>query len=145
MTLQCVDQPGIVHSLTSAILNCKGNIIENQEFTDPTTSQFSPVLEIKPESQKRGALILVTKESHCLRDILFLLELGELPIEIPLVMSNHEELRSLVESHGITFTSMVGIGKPAQEAAIKNEINSTILSCQVSKAQSLITKLMLVA
>jgi formyltetrahydrofolate deformylase len=150
VTLQCVDQPGIVHALTSAILECKGNIIENQQFTDPTTRtfimrtlfetelevidaenilrtetlQFSPVLEIRPEIQKRKALILVTKDSHCLRDILFLLELGELPIEIPLVMSNHEELRSLVESHGITFTSMVGIGKSAQEEAIKNEIKN---------------------
>jgi formyltetrahydrofolate deformylase len=150
VTLQCVDQPGIVNALTSAILECKGNIIENQQFTDPTTrtfimrtlfetelevvdaekilrsatSHFSPVLEIRPESQKRKALILVTKDSHCLRDILFLLELGELPIEIPLVMSNHEELRSLVESHGITFTSMVGIGKPAQEEAIKSQIKT---------------------
>lgn len=148
VTLQCVDQPGIVHTLTSAILECKGNIIENQQFTDPTTrtfimrtvfetelavsdaekvlrsatSEFSPVLEIRPESQQRRALILVTKDSHCLRDLLFLLEIGELPIEIPLVMSNHDELRSLVESHGIKFTSMVGIGKPAQESAIKKEI-----------------------
>ncbi|HUW87096.1 MAG TPA: formyltetrahydrofolate deformylase [Candidatus Paceibacterota bacterium] len=150
VTLQCIDQPGIVHALTSAILECKGNIIENQQFTDPTTrtfimrtlfeadlaveeaekilrsvtSGFSPVLEIRPASQKRKALILVTKESHCLRDLLFLLELGELPIEIPLVMSNHEELRSLVESHEITFTSMVGMDKPAQESAIKDEIQS---------------------
>lgn len=150
VTLQCVDQPGIVHALTSAILECQGNIIENQQFTDPTTrtfimrtvfetelaaseaekilrsatSDFSPVLEIRPESQRRRALILVTKDSHCLRDLLFLLELGELPIEIPLVMSNHDELRSLVESHGIKFTSMVGIGKPAQESAIKKEIDA---------------------
>jgi formyltetrahydrofolate deformylase len=46
---------------------------------------------------------LVTKESHCLRDLLYLLELGELPIEIPLVISNREDLKSLVESHGIPF------------------------------------------
>lgn len=150
VTLQCVDQPGIVHALTSAILECKGNIIENQQFTDPmtrtfimrtvfetelavndaeqvlrsATSDFSPVLEIRPESQRQRALILVTKDSHCLRDLLFLLELGELPIQIPLVMSNHDELRSLVESHGIKFISMVGIGKPAQESAIKKEIDA---------------------
>lgn len=66
----------------------------------------------------------MTKDSHCLRDILFLLELGELPIEIPLVMSNHEELRSLIESHGINFYSMVGMSKPAQESAIQDEIIS---------------------
>lgn len=150
VTLQCVDQPGIVHALTSAILECKGNIIENQQFTDPTTqtfimrtlfesdlavdeaeeilraatSRFSPLLEIRLDTHKRKALILVTKESHCLRDLLFLLDLGELPIEIPLVMSNHEDLRTLVESHGIAFKSMVGMTKPSQESAIENEIQS---------------------
>jgi formyltetrahydrofolate deformylase len=39
-SLQCADQPGIVHAMTSAVLNCGGNIIENQQFTDPTTNQF---------------------------------------------------------------------------------------------------------
>jgi formyltetrahydrofolate hydrolase len=117
-------------------------VAEAEKILRSATSHFPPVLEIRPESQKPKALILVTKDSHCLRDILYLLELGELAIEIPLVMSNHEELRSLVESHGITFTSMFGIGKPAQEAAIKNEINSTIRSCRALKVQSLITKLM---
>lgn len=128
-SLQCADQPGIVHAMTSAVLNCGGNIIENQQFTDnPTrtfvmrtrfeTSQglaaaqkslseglgtFSPSLHIRPTEQKPRALVLVTKESHCLRDLMYLLELGELPIEIPLVISNREDLKSLVESHGIPF------------------------------------------
>jgi formyltetrahydrofolate deformylase len=66
-------------------------------------SKFSPALHIRPTEQKPRALVLVTKESHCLRDLLYLLELGELPIEIPVVVSNHEDLRSLVESHGFTF------------------------------------------
>ncbi len=39
-SLQCADQPGIVHSMTSAVLACGGNIIENQQFTDPTTNTF---------------------------------------------------------------------------------------------------------
>jgi len=128
-TLQCADQPGIVHAMTSAILACGGNIIENQQFTDEPTNtfvmrtrfeitqgidvarkslnegleKFSPSLHIRPTESKPRALVLVTKESHCLRDLLYLLELGELPIEIPVVVSNHEDLRSLVESHGFTF------------------------------------------
>jgi len=128
-TLQCADQPGIVHAMTSAVLACGGNIIENQQFTDEPTNtfvmrtrfettqgidvarkslneglgKFSPTLHIRPTESKPRALVLVTKESHCLRDLLYLLELGELPIEIPVVVSNHEELRSLVESHGFTF------------------------------------------
>jgi formyltetrahydrofolate deformylase len=128
-TLQCADQPGIVHAMTSAVLACGGNIIENQQFTDEPTNtfvmrtrfetsqgleaaqkslneslcQFSPTLHIRPTDNKPRALVLVTKESHCLRDLLYLLELGELPIEIPLIVSNHEGLRTLVESHGFAF------------------------------------------
>lgn len=131
-TLQCEDQPGIVHAMTSAVLAAEGNIIENQQFTDPTTntfvmrtrfesaqnleraaavlraglSQFNPTLHIRPTHQKPRALVMVTKESHCLRDLLYLLELGELPVEIPLVISNREDLKDLVESHGIPFIYM---------------------------------------
>ena len=39
-SLQCADQPGIVHAMTSAVLACGGNIIENQQFTDPATNTF---------------------------------------------------------------------------------------------------------
>jgi formyltetrahydrofolate deformylase len=128
-SLQCADQPGIVHAMTSAVLSCGGNIIENQQFTDNNTNtfvmrtrfetsqdlnaankslseglgKFSPSLHVRPTDEKPRALILVTKESHCLRDLMYLLELGELPIQIPLVISNREDLQSLVESHGIPF------------------------------------------
>jgi formyltetrahydrofolate deformylase len=128
-TLQCADQRGIVHAMTSSVLACQGNIIENQQFTDPVTnsfvmrtrfetsssldtarkvlfeglSKFNPELTIKDNASPKRALVMVTKESHCLRDLLYLLELGELPIQIPLVVGNHEELKSLVESHGIKF------------------------------------------
>ena len=66
-------------------------------------SKFNPELNIRDKASPKRALIMVTKESHCLRDLLYLLELGELPIQIPLVVGNHEELKSLVESHGIKF------------------------------------------
>jgi formyltetrahydrofolate deformylase len=128
-TLQCEDQPGIVHAMTSAVLACQGNIIENQQFTDHATNtfvmrtrfetvqeiddarktlmagltQFKPALKIRPTEEKARVLILVTKESHCLRDLLYLRELDELPVEIPMVISNREDLKELVESHGIPF------------------------------------------
>ena len=151
-SLQCADQPGIVHAMTSAVLNCGGNIIENQQFTDPTTNQFvmrtrfetsqgidgahkslneglskfNPSLHIRPTAQKPRALVMVTTESHCLRDLLYLEELGELNVEIPLVISNREELRSLVESHGIKFLYLpvTADTKPAQEAEIHKQIQA---------------------
>ena len=128
-TLQCADQPGIVHAMTTAVLNCGGNIIENQQYTDHTTNtfvmrtrfetsqgmaaaqtslngelgKFSPTLQIRETAKKPRALVMVTAESHCLRDLMYLLELGELPIEIPLVVSNRQDLKQLVESHSIPF------------------------------------------
>ena len=149
-SLQCADQPGIVHAMTSAVLACDGNIIENQQFTDPVTntfvmrtrfetsqglvgatkslneglSKFKPTLQIRPTMQKPRALVMVTKESHCLRDLLYLQELGELNIEIPLVISNQQELRSLVESHGIKFLYLpiTPATKSDQEAEILKQI-----------------------
>jgi formyltetrahydrofolate deformylase len=145
-TLQCEDQPGIVHAMTSAVLACQGNIIENQQFTDHATNtfvmrtrfetaqgiaaaektllagltQFKPTLKIRPALEKPRALVLVTKESHCLRDLLYLLELDELPVEIPMVISNREDLKDLVESHGIPFhyLPISADTKTSQEAAI---------------------------
>jgi formyltetrahydrofolate deformylase len=150
-SLQCADQPGIVHAMTSAVLACDGNIIENQQFTDyPTNTfvmrtrfetkqslaeaekslreglgRFSPALHIRPTAEKPKALVLVTTESHCLRDLMYLLELGELPIEIPLVISNHSELKQLVESHGIPFMHLpvTATTKAEQEKVILQKIS----------------------
>ena len=150
-SLQCADQPGIVHAMTSAVLACGGNIIENQQFTDPSTNEFvmrtrfetsqglegaqkslneglakfNPSLHIRPTAQKPRALVMVTKESHCLRDLLYLEDLGELNIQIPLVISNREDLRTLVESHGIKFLYLPVSEetKVSQEAEILKQIS----------------------
>ena len=149
-SLQCEDQPGIVHAMTTAVLNCGGNIIENQQFTDPTTNQFvmrtrfetsqgidgahkslneglskfNPSLHIRQTAQKPRALVMVTTESHCLRDLLYLEELGELNVEIPLVISNREELRSFVESLGVKFffLPVTADTKASQEAVFLKQI-----------------------
>ncbi len=151
-TFTCKDTSGIVHTMTDAILKCRGNIIENQQFTDPLTgmfcmrtrfttdsslseseailkselSRFAPELKVRELNKRPRALILVTKESHCLRDLLYLRELGELPVEIPLVASNHEDLRSLVESHGIPFEHLQvnAQNKSGQESEIMARIKS---------------------
>ena len=150
-TLKCADQPGIVHAMTTAILNCAGNIIENQQFTDHATNtfvmrtrfetsqglqpaedslvsglaKFSPELKIRETAVKPKALILVTKESHCLRDLMYLLELNELPIEIPLVVSNREDLKDLVQGHGIPFLYLPidSSNKVEQEKILLNKIS----------------------
>ena len=139
-----------MHAMTTAILSCGGNIIENQQFTDPTTklfvmrtrfettqtldvatvalnkylSPFSPKLKISPSNVKPNILLMVTKESHCLRDLLYLYELGELKVTFPIVVSNHTDLKELVEAHGLTFHHMpiTKDTKLAQEAALEEII-----------------------
>jgi formyltetrahydrofolate deformylase len=149
-TLQCADQPGIVHAMTSSVLAAQGNIIENQQFTDPVTnsfvmrtrfetgasleksrevlseglSKFKPELTIRDNASPKRALVMVTKESHCLRDLLYLLELRELPIEIPLVVSNREDLRGLVEGHGIKFKFLPVDDKAKSEAELLSLISA---------------------
>ena len=151
-TFTCKDTSGIVHTMTDAVLKCRGNIIENQQFTDPLTglfcmrtrfttdsslrdseqilreqlTPFNPQLKVREVSKRPRALILVTKESHCLRDLLYLRELGELSVEIPLVISNHEELRAIVESHGIAFEFLPvdSHNKKSQENEIMARIES---------------------
>ena len=149
VTLQCKDQPGIVHAMTTAVLSAKGNIIENQQFTDPLTSDFvmrtrfetklelgevkrilnsgldhfKPKLQIRSLDQQKRVLILVTKESHCLRDLLYLQELGELPIEIAAVVSNHQDLKALVESHNIKFIDQSTLDKKPAETQISNLVD----------------------
>ena len=148
LTLQCKDQPGIVNAVTSAILICNGNIIENQQFTDPESldfvmrtrfetaesesdcqstlekvlRRFEPTLTLRSEAHKKKALVLVTKEDHCLRELLYLHDLNELPIEIPIVMSNHEVLRGISEGHGVPFDSIEGLSKSEQEKLITEAI-----------------------
>jgi formyltetrahydrofolate deformylase len=136
--------------MTSAVLAAEGNIIENQQFTDHATNtfvmrtrfesaqglekaaatlqaglaQFNPSLHIRPTEEKPRALVMVTKESHCLRDLLYLLELNELPIEIPLVVSNREDLKELVEAHNIPFLFLPieAANKAAQEQVLLAKI-----------------------
>jgi formyltetrahydrofolate deformylase len=88
-------------------------------------SKFNPSLHIRPTARKPRALVMVTKESHCLRDLLYLEDLGELNVEIPLVISNREDLRALVESHGIKFLHLpvTAETKVSQEAEILKQIN----------------------
>jgi len=143
-TLKCADQPGIVHAMTKAVLASGGNIIENQQFTDLATNifvmrtrfeskldlaaatsawqselaGFNPQLHLRPTEQPLRAMVMVSKESHCLRDLMYLQELNELNIEIPVIVSNHESLRSLVEQHGIKFEFVSSENKVKAEAKL---------------------------
>jgi formyltetrahydrofolate deformylase len=63
----------------------------------------SAVITLREYSRKKRVLVLVTKESHCLQELLYLQEIGEMEIEIPLIVSNRDELSAHATDHGIDF------------------------------------------
>ena len=130
LTLSCPDQPGIVRSIAAGVGHAEGNITESEQFSDPVTGLFSmrvefespltdldavrraveadiagldATLAVRPREQRRRTMILVSTADHCLMDLLYRYDRGELPVEIPVVVGNHDVLRPLVEAHGIEF------------------------------------------
>ena len=129
-TLQCHDKPGIVLETTTAIVALGGNILENDQFTDPVTDhfvmrtrfvadiddieavqgllfrhleRFRPTLRVRRESDRRRALVMVSKYDHCLAELLYRREQGDLPLDIPVIVSNHPDLAPLAATHNIPF------------------------------------------
>ncbi|KAK4234925.1 formyl transferase [Achaetomium macrosporum] len=143
LTLSCPDKPGIVHAVTGIFAREGHNILDLQQFSDPTSEKFfmrvhfgpSPsssssssaesngnggtehlrpafdalageyamTYDIRPVSQKPRVLVMVSKIGHCLNDLLFRAKTGQLPVEIPLIVSNHPDFAPLAASYGVEF------------------------------------------
>jgi formyltetrahydrofolate deformylase len=130
VTLQCLDGPGIVRAASSAIVEMHGNILENDQFTDPVTGQFcmrtrfetnvddvqlirgtlatelqrfEPTLRVRPVEVRRRALVMVSKFDHCLADLLYRREQGDLSLDIVAVVSNHPDLEELAARYGVPY------------------------------------------
>lgn len=130
LTLSCPDKPGIVHAVTGMLAAQKLNILDLQQFSDPTSEKFfmrvhfghadsaaaldAPLAElaeqlkfdsydVRPTSQKPRVMLMVSKIGHCLNDLLFRTKTNQLPIEIPMIVSNHPDFRPLAESYGVDF------------------------------------------
>lgn len=73
-----------------------------REFT-PIARGFDMTWSISDSSVRKRAVILVSKYDHCLADLLYRWKAGELPCDIPCVISNHDDLRAFVEGHGIAY------------------------------------------
>lgn len=131
LTLSCPDRIGIVHNVSGWLLNLHGNIIDAQQFGDLDTERFflrvhfvlpkpaevsalsdsfSSVAErFDMEAQfydaqrKARLLILVSRQGHCLNDLLFRTHSGQLPVEIAGIVSNHTDFAPMARSYGIPF------------------------------------------
>lgn len=82
--------------------------------------KFGMRFELRPAREARRVLIMVSKFAHCLNDLLFRARVGDLPIEVVAVVSNHRDHESLVQWHGIPFyhVPVTPDTKPAAEAEL---------------------------
>jgi formyltetrahydrofolate deformylase len=69
----------------------------------PIANEFSMDWRVTDSAQKKRVVLMASRESHCLADLLHRWHSHELDCDIPCVISNHDDLRSMVEWHGITF------------------------------------------
>lgn len=133
LLVKCPDKPGIVSVLSTFLLNYDANIIEsNQYSSDPENGTFFirieyhcdnlPLKSVEMEREfteiaadydmkysfnylnvRQRSAIFVSKEPHCLLELLWEWQNGDLETDIVVVISNYEDSRALVESMGIPF------------------------------------------
>jgi formyltetrahydrofolate deformylase len=132
LTLSCPDRPGLVHAVSGYLVEVRANIVESAQFEDVDTLRFfmrirfdlldaavtldavrtgfGPIAEthgmtweIVDAATPTRTLVLVSRLDHCLNDLLYRTRVGTLPITIPAVVSNHDDLRPLVERAGIAY------------------------------------------
>jgi formyltetrahydrofolate deformylase len=131
LTLACPDRPGIVHAVTTFLMEHGGNIRESQQFGDlehgrffmrigfetaaatdaetlrdsfaATAERFAMTYELWSARKPYRTLIMVSKQLHCLNDLLFRTTTGDLQIEVPLIVSNHLDAEPLAKTYGIDF------------------------------------------
>ncbi|MET4136496.1 formyltetrahydrofolate deformylase [Pseudarthrobacter sp. PvP090] len=91
-----------------------------EEAFAPVAEKFGMQWQLRAHGAKRRVLVMVSKFEHCLNDLLFRARIGELPIDIVAVVSNHPDHRGIVEWHGIPFfhVPVTADTKPAAEAAL---------------------------
>ena len=158
------DQPGLVSRISNFIFENGGNIINLHEHVDQiekiisvrvswemehfkisqdkVRDVFAPIAEkmnmdwqIKFSGDKSRVAIFVSKYDHCLLEILWRHKNGEYPIDISLIISNHEDLRYLADQYGIPYFvfSVNKENKTEQEAKelallAENQIDTVILA-----------------
>ena len=133
LLLHCPDKPGLISELTNFITVNNGNIIYLDQYVDHTEEQFFMRMEweldkfLIPQEkiseyfntlyaakhqmqftiffreQKPRMALFVSKMSHCFYDIMARYIAGEWDVEIPLIVSNHEDLRPAAERFGIPY------------------------------------------
>ena len=144
LTLRCPERAGIVHAVTSFLVDRACDIVEHQQFDDRVrgalflrtsftcprpdaavadlTREFGPVarefdmeFELFDDRPAR-LLVMVSKAGHCLNDLIFRWRAGSLGADIAAVASNHEDLRPMAEAAGLDFVHVPVTSETKSEA-----------------------------
>ena len=132
LTASCPDRVGIVARVATFIAENQGWILETSHHADEDSKRYFMRIEMKADSLpfdlaefrrrfqpiaaefrmdwriadsavRKRLVLLVSKQEHCLYDLLARWQSKELDVDIPCVISNHETFRGFVEWHGIPF------------------------------------------
>jgi formyltetrahydrofolate deformylase len=132
ITFGCPDRTGIVARISRFLADAGGWIVEAAYHTDPATNWFFTRQEVLASSlpfdvtelrarftevaaelggegkiadtgESRRIVLLVSREGHCLYDLLGRVASGELDVDVRAVIGNHLDLASITEAHGIPF------------------------------------------
>jgi formyltetrahydrofolate deformylase len=157
LTLSCTNRPGIVAAVAACLYEAGGNILEAQQFDDLAAERFfmrvaldvdqgsitearlrerfAPIgdkygmkWKLRPLTHRQRVLLLVSKYDHCLGDLLYRLRIGELPMDVVGVVSNHPR-----DAHNLSLLGDIpyhhlpvsAATKPQQEAQIKSIVEET--------------------
>ncbi|MEA5258239.1 formyltetrahydrofolate deformylase [Arcicella aquatica] len=150
LRIDCTDEKGLVHKITGVLFFNNLNIERTDEFVDVDNNLFFMRVafsgDCDPEriedglrgilpstanidlttKQVKDVVVLVTKEHHCLSDLLIRNEFNDLPFNILAVIGNHEVLRPLTEKFNVPFhyVSAEGITRAEHEKQIEELVKS---------------------
>ncbi len=148
LTLSCPDTTGIVHRVSGVLFDLGCNIQDAQQFGDAGSGRFflrvhfaAPAglaegslrqrfetlgadfamdWQIHDVSQRSRVMIMVSKQGHCLNDLLFRARSGQLPVDIVAVVSNHPDYAEMAAANGIPFHHLPVT--PATKAAQEQQV-----------------------
>jgi formyltetrahydrofolate deformylase len=150
LTLSCPDRPGIVHAVSGFLLERGGNIEEAAQYNDHDTGlffmrvqfacgqltfedlkaqlkffaePFKMVWQLHATTDPMRTVIMVSKDGHCLNDLLFRWKSGLLHLDIVAIISNHRDFYQLAAGYNVPFHHIpVTAGTKAQAEAKQYEI-----------------------
>jgi formyltetrahydrofolate deformylase len=143
LTLSCPDRRGIVARVAGLIADRGGNIIDSHQFGDPDASRFfmrihfasagesdvdawraaiEPIAiemdmswELHDAAERPRILVLVSREGHCLNDLLYRWRTGAIRGEVAAVASPYDDFADLARTYGLPFHRVPGPGTPPAE------------------------------